>query len=52
MKPKEVIAALTADDTRNFGPDLNILNYVFNPLDEQGFLKQSVDTLNDFNNAV
>ncbi len=53
LNQHERIALSRTDEIRNFGPDLNILDYVFLPLTESCLpLTQCVEELNRFNIAV
>lgn len=52
MTQDEIVAALATGEIRNFGPDLNILDYVFNPLDDSGCRNESIEELNVFNTMV
>jgi len=52
MKLEDVLTELNNGAFRNFGPDLNILDYVFNPLDISGRPNNDIDVLNMFNQAV
>lgn len=52
MKPEDVLTELNDGAFRNFGPDLNILDYVFNPLDASGRPNNDIEVLNMFNRAV
>ena len=52
MKQEDVLAELNNGTFRNFGPDLNILDYVFNPLDASGRPNNDIEVLNMFNRAV
>lgn len=53
MKPAEILAQVDSNALRNFGPDLNLLDYVFNPISKKtGQPNTCLQTLNEFNQAV
>jgi len=49
---EDILALLGSGELRHFGPDLNILNYVCNPIKEDGTINLDLAVLNDFNRAV
>ncbi|WP_028580181.1 hypothetical protein [Desulfogranum japonicum] len=52
MERDDILSLLDSGELRHFGPDLNILNYVCNPRNEDGSINQNLDCLNRFNLAV
>lgn len=52
MHQEQIVSLLGSDEIRNFGPDLNILDYVFTPLDRDGEIRLSVQELNAFNTTI
>lgn len=53
MNQSERIALIRTESIRNFGPDLNILDYVFVPLSKTGAPRiQCIEEVNAFNLAV